>query len=257
MESPDLVRLLLRQPRILRPYGHILLMSHMRANTSLLGHLLGSNPDIDGYYELHMGYHSRRSFLRQRLLHFRNHTPKARARYLFDKVLHDDHSVKLALFRNQKLLFALRSPRRTLPSIIALYRRLEPDHACATPEGAAGYYTGRVASLAAAADDADGGFLYFDADLLRSEPALTLSALTRFLELREPLNQGYDAQPLTGTERAGDSSVGDQQGKNRVSAARLFRHQHPAAVAATRRRRLPAGATCPECPPQYPRGTGR
>ncbi|MBM4190547.1 MAG: hypothetical protein FJ210_07540, partial [Betaproteobacteria bacterium] len=31
-------------------------MSHMRAFTSLAGHILGSHPQINGYYEMHISY---------------------------------------------------------------------------------------------------------------------------------------------------------------------------------------------------------
>ena len=35
-------------------YQHIFLLSHMRANTSLISHILGSHPQISGYYEMHL-----------------------------------------------------------------------------------------------------------------------------------------------------------------------------------------------------------
>ena len=36
--------------------GRIFLLSHMRAYTSLAGHILGSHPEINGYYEMHISY---------------------------------------------------------------------------------------------------------------------------------------------------------------------------------------------------------
>jgi len=33
----------------------------------LLSHIFGSNPEVEGYYELHMGYYSWKSLLRQKL----------------------------------------------------------------------------------------------------------------------------------------------------------------------------------------------
>jgi hypothetical protein len=38
------------------PYARIFLLSHMRAFTSLAGHILGSHPQINGYYEMHISY---------------------------------------------------------------------------------------------------------------------------------------------------------------------------------------------------------
>jgi hypothetical protein len=38
------------------PNARIFLLSHMRAYTSLAGYILGSHPQINGYYEMHLGY---------------------------------------------------------------------------------------------------------------------------------------------------------------------------------------------------------
>jgi len=37
-------------------YARIFLLSYMRAFTSLAGHILGSHPRINGYYEMHISY---------------------------------------------------------------------------------------------------------------------------------------------------------------------------------------------------------
>ena len=79
MEALGHLRTVLRHPSILRSYQPLLLISHMRANTSLMGHILGASPEIEGYYELHIGYHSWRSLLRQKLVYFDQHTPATRA----------------------------------------------------------------------------------------------------------------------------------------------------------------------------------
>ena len=36
-------------------FARIFLLSHMRDLTSLAGHTLGSHPQINGYYEMHLG----------------------------------------------------------------------------------------------------------------------------------------------------------------------------------------------------------
>jgi len=189
------------------------MLSHMRANTSLLGHIFGSNPEVEGYYELHMGYYSWKSLVRQKLLYFSRHAPKNGARFMFDKILHDDHAINLSLFQHAKIIFALRAPERTIPSIISLYRRVEPEHEFATAEGATNYYVGRLASLQQLAQKNPVDFLYMDADALRSNPEQTLSTLTDFVGLRYPLREDYAVQPLTGAEKVGDSSDSIGQGK--------------------------------------------
>jgi len=45
----------------------------MRANTSLFGHILGSSPEINGYYEMHISYYSWKSLIRQKLIYLENH----------------------------------------------------------------------------------------------------------------------------------------------------------------------------------------
>ncbi len=213
MRAATHIQTLRRHPSILlRNYRPVLLLSHMRANTSLLGHILGSNPEVEGYYEMHIGYHSRKSLLRQRLLHFAEHRPKKGARYLFDKVLHD-HAVDLELFRKGKVMFALRSPERTIPSIISLYRKVDPQHEFATEAGAVDYYVSRLACINQLAHNSPVDFLYLDAEALRFATITTLDTLTAFLHLKQPLSERYRTMPLTGRKRTGDSSEAIGLGK--------------------------------------------
>ncbi len=66
----SLLGALITNPPLVLQHRNIFLLSHMRANTSLFGHLMGSHPEVEGYYEMHIGYHSWRSLWRQKLLHF-------------------------------------------------------------------------------------------------------------------------------------------------------------------------------------------
>jgi len=47
------------------PYARVFLLSHMRAFTSLAGHILGSYPQINGYYEMHLSYEDAAALDRQ------------------------------------------------------------------------------------------------------------------------------------------------------------------------------------------------
>lgn len=201
------LRTVIRHPGILRPYRPLLLLSHMRANTSLLGHILGDNPEIDGYYELHIGYYSWRSLIRQKLRYFEAHAPKPGARYLFDKVLTNEHAVNPRVLTTGKLLFSLRPPGRTIASIVNLYRSEFPNHRYARPGPATEYYISRVRKLQELAARTDIPYLYFDADAVRSMTRDLLTALGDYLELREPLREDYQMRPMTGVRRTGDSST--------------------------------------------------
>lgn len=196
-----------RHPAILRHYTPILLLSHMRANTSLLGHILGDNPRIEGYYELHIGYHSWRSLWRQKLIYFEQHKPKPGADRLFDKVLHNDHWVNISLFGQGKIIFALREPERSIRSIVNLYREIKPDETYATVEGAIDYYLGRLEQLQQLSDRSPVPFCYLDADALRTNTHQALAVLSSYLDLDIPLSPDYGSKPLTGTRRAGDCSA--------------------------------------------------
>lgn len=206
MEPLQLAMLALRQPRMLRPYRRILLLSHMRANTSLIGHILGSHEQIDGYYELHMGYHSWRSFQRQKLKYFTEHAPKPTASYLFDKVLHNDHPVEPGLFNDHYLMFTLRGPQRTIPSVVRLYQKVDPSEIYASVEGAATYYLDRLEGIAQLAARTESSFLFYDADDLRARPEALLKTMTDYLQLASPLTTRYEQKPMTGAQGAGDPS---------------------------------------------------
>lgn len=47
-------------------YARIFLLSHMRAHTSLMAHILGSHSQINGYYEMHLDYEDASALDRQR-----------------------------------------------------------------------------------------------------------------------------------------------------------------------------------------------
>lgn len=208
MEFLQHIKTVLRQPLILRPYHRILLLSHMRANTSLFGHLLGSHPEIDGYYELHIGYYSWKSFIRQKLIYFAEHQSKPDAKYIFDKVLASEHDVNTSLFENSddKVIFMLREPNATIASIIKLYQKVEPDHEYTTLAGASQYYSERLMQMVTMAKNMKGSFIFIEAEAITQTPDEILAALSDYLALTTPLSKEYKILPKTGEKRAGDSS---------------------------------------------------
>lgn len=197
-----------RAQATIAPKKHIFLMSHMRAYTSLLGHIMGSNPEICGYYELHIGYYSFKSLIRQKLIYFENEDVKPGFRYMFDKVLHDDHRVATDLLDRAQCIpvFSLRDPRQTVPSIVNLYQRIDPDHVFATVQGATEYYVKRVSSLKTIAESLHSDYYYIDAEGLTQNSETLLGALSEWFALREPLSEEYQLQRETGRHKSGDSS---------------------------------------------------
>jgi len=190
------------------PYSRIFLLSHMRAFTSLAGHILGSNPSINGYFEMHLGYEDAGALDRQ-LAEYRKHEDlKDGSRYLFDKLLHNDYRLLPERLGPAplKILVALRQPEPTLKSIVDLFVRKQGHEAYASPEAATRYYTERLEWLADFCHTNAEGYFYFDAELFHARPQALLTALSNWLELDEPLSEYYQVFSQTGKARRGDSS---------------------------------------------------
>ena len=187
----------------------------MRAFTSLAGHILGSHPAINGYFEMHISYDDASS-LEKQLDVFRQHeTLKQNSRYLFDKLLHNDYKLKperLGL-EDIKILVALREPEQTIKSIVDLFANKETDEVYASPEEATKYYIKRLEFLAEFCRTVDQAYDYFDAEMLQSAPEILLPAITAWLELDSPLSERYKTFKQTGEVRKGDSSELIHSGK--------------------------------------------
>lgn len=187
----------------------------MRAFTSLAGHVLGSHPEIDGYYEMHQSYEDAAALERQRVRFLKHDTFKPGSRYLFDKLLHDDYRLapeRLGI-ESLKLLICVRMPAPTLGSIVELFaRRVEPE-LYATPEGATAYYVSRLETLARFAEQAAGRYCYFDAELWQRAPERLLERLGGWLGLTTPLAATYQVFSQTGRVGAGDSSARIRSGR--------------------------------------------
>lgn len=193
---------------ILVPKKHIFLLSHMRAYTSLFGHIMGSNPAICGYYEMHIGYYSWKSPIRQKLLYFQQESPKPGFSCMFDKILHNEHSVSPNVLNSSRArtIFCLRQPQDVIPSILKLYQDIDPAHEFNSEAFATQYYIKRLAVLEAIAESLEQNFFYFDADSLKLHSGECLSSLSDWLQLRTPLSDTYALQRHTSKERYGDSS---------------------------------------------------
>ena len=180
----------------------------MRAYTSLVGHLLGSHPEINGYYEMHLSYASPQDLERQARRYSEQDSLKPGSRFLFDKLLHNDDVLELEQLdpESTRVLIALRPPEPTLKSIVSLFARKNSAHRYANPVGAATYYVKRLQALAAFGRQYPQRYYYFDADLIRTDTARVLAALGQWLPLGSPLAERYQSFARTGVAGAGDTS---------------------------------------------------
>ena len=67
-------------------YSRIFLLSHMRAFSSLAGHILGSHPAINGYFEMHISYDDVSALDKQLDVLQEHEALKQNSHNLFDKL---------------------------------------------------------------------------------------------------------------------------------------------------------------------------
>ena len=191
----------------------------MRAYSSLIGHILGSHAQINGYYEMHLSYTSAADLDEQLRLYMQSETLKPGSIYLFDKLLHNDYALDTHILAGSdyRLLMSVRSPENSLKSIIHLFQAKQTEVPYAVPDQATGYYVQRLKSLADFSRENSGQYFYFDAELIKTDSRNLLQALTRWCELATPLSDRYQTFSLTGKARAGDSSELISSGKIETS----------------------------------------
>ncbi|MGE5026846.1 MAG: hypothetical protein ACM3JK_00065 [Betaproteobacteria bacterium] len=196
-------------------HARIFLLSHMRAFTTLAGHILGSHPQINGYYEMHISYENPSALDRQLEVFLEGDVLKENSRYLFDKLLHNDYVLKPKRLGqpNMKILVSLLEPEHTIKSIVDLFARKEIEDLYASPVEAANYYIARVQALADFSRTADQPYYYFDAELFQRAPETLLPKLSDWLELDTPLSERYQIFSHTGKARKGDSSARIHSGR--------------------------------------------
>lgn len=204
-----IIQQLKNAPLIIKPKKHIILLSHMRAYTSLLGHIFGSNPEIEGYYEMHTGYYSWKSKYKVKMMYYQEHSAKKNAAFLFDKVLHNEHWVNPELLKNKDFypIIALRDPSTTIRSIVAHYQKINPEHEYNNLEFATRYYKERLLGLAEIVKIMPKQYFYFDAETIKTKTDELLNGMSAFIGLLEPLNPNYQKMEKTGARFSGDNSV--------------------------------------------------
>jgi len=160
---------------VARPQA-LLLMGHMRCGSTLLLHLLMTNPQVSGQGERNAVYASgadlARLALSTRLAHA---APLRRLRYVADQVNHNHAIPEERVLRQGrvKALFLLRGSDAALASLLELSRRFyEGAWSC---ERALDYYIG-----------------------LTAQPAEALESLRVFLGLAQGFSQDYAIHAFTG-----------------------------------------------------------
>lgn len=206
----------IKRPNIILPKRHIILISHMRANTTLLGHIFGSHDDISGYYEHHIGYYSWKSLLRKKIKFFNENPREPVTSIYFDKVLHNEHYIddKVLKSNNVSAFFMLRQPEMTVKSIVSLYKKIDPKDELANPGYAAEYYINRLEEILRIASkySETKEVYYLDSEALVSSSELALSKMSDWFSIKPELKSEYKTFDLSGKKKYGDSSDNIKKG---------------------------------------------
>jgi hypothetical protein len=201
-----------RNPRLLSPRkDYIFILSHMRAYTSLLSHILGSHPEITGHSEMHQGYLDSLDLLKLRCKVSIDNAHTLRGRYVLDKVLNDyPLGSRIVKAPGTKLIFILREPESTLKSIIAMGRQFAGVDWHSDPRKVLAYYIARLSRLEQIAKTrAEAGAssaFFLDSERLFDSTSLVLRVLTQWLGFATELSSTYKIFETTGQLGWGDPS---------------------------------------------------
>lgn len=203
----------LAQPRQFEARKYLFLLGHMRSGSSVLQHILTTNPDIVGYGETHLRYSTDESL---RDLTADVHVMRGRVRlsgvYDFDKILHDYIGDERLLARPDVFcVFLIREPGGALGSMIHQFpdwftgRRLP---AAELEREAAWYYRDRLTRLEELAGviSGSGRALAMTYAELTEQTGDCFAKMEAMLGLQVPLREDYDVRWTTGQPGRGDRS---------------------------------------------------
>lgn len=201
-------------------YKVIFVLSHMRSGSSLLTHILISNPEIKGYGETHIRYSSEtdlKQLMFKNYFHSQtftniqdleklsmNHT------YILDKLLHDNKLLNENLLQSENFyfIFLIREAQRSLVSML--------DHKPHwTEKDAIQYYNQRLSTLTRYAQiiNNKNKSLLITYNQLINETDAVLTALQTFLNTQTKFAENYQVLNTTGMRNVGDFKENIRSGK--------------------------------------------
>ncbi len=205
----------------IEPRRHLFVFGHMRSYSSLLCHILGSHPEIDGYCETHIKYRWYFDLVRLRRRVIALTGEPLRGRYVLDKVLHDYPLARSILHSSTaRGIVLLRRPKATVRSIMNMGMRYSNVSWYRDVDAVARYYETRMRSLVQLADQMNGRAMLLEAEELLANTPAVLERLVGFLELGEPLQSRYRRFAHTGEAGFGDPSENISKGEVRLSEAK-------------------------------------
>jgi Sulfotransferase domain len=178
----------------------LLLLGHMRSGSTLLLHLLMTNPEVSALGERGAVYTSRADLARLAIAsRIARRSPFRRLRYVADQVNHNRLTPDNRLLQDPRvrILFLLRRPERTIASILELYRTHYRQ--VWSPSQAIDYYVERLGALMELGESLASpictALIHYET--LIDLPQQTLEALRLFLGLQQGFTQTYTTYPFT------------------------------------------------------------
>jgi hypothetical protein len=190
-----------------KPQSTLFILSHMRSYSSVLSHVLGSHPQIDGYCETHLRYRFSFDLLRLKWRVRKLTGEPLRGRYVLDKILHN-YPVAAAILENPRTraIILLRQPVDVVQSIVHMGRHLDLNEQNSNAANATHYYVERLSQLTRLARAFGKRAAFVESEALVSRTDDTLAFLQQFLGLDSPLERRYRSFSKTGKPGYGDPS---------------------------------------------------
>ncbi|MGY0392954.1 sulfotransferase family protein [Bizionia sp. KMM 8389] len=194
-----------RNPEILLgKKEYLFVVSHMRSRSTVLCHILGNNPEVCGYKELHRSYKNQLSLINMQIELVTDLKCKLTNKYLLDKLLHNTLISDEILAKTQpKILFLLREPEATIKSIINMGAKTGVAW-YSDVEKVTAYYCNRLLQMERLADRLGKDYLFVESDDLIEDTETTLQNITDWLGLKTPLKASYNTFKDTGVKGFGD-----------------------------------------------------
>jgi len=195
----------------------IFILAMPRSGSTLLTHILTSNPDIDGIGETKLKPTSfaglQRIVGKTRYLLKQYGIPyEDDSRYILDKLVHNEllapDDVSYLEGDQFKIIFLIRNPHDTVQSLLKAMKSKKIDNAIKTYESRADTLNQYVQQLGPQKT-----CLFLTFDQLINCTGQVFKILEQYLEISQPLSEKYDTTEATGNFALGDNSKNIQSGK--------------------------------------------
>ncbi len=186
----------------------LFVMGHMRSRSSLLNHILISNPEIVGLGEsnamytgtIKLLYMKIKTLLKQKVFFFKS--------FIYtDQINHNSKTpnAKILLKKSLKIIILVRSPDATIRSLLKLTKDFYKPW---DVKKATDYYKNRIQYLIELKESLPPNrYMILNSEDLVENTESTLSEISRFLQLSTPLRSKYELFDFTGIHGDPDKNI--------------------------------------------------